>query len=242
MNYSAEYNEIKKSLLQYADKDKASVIKRYMNTKLDVLGLTVPLQRKQLKKGYSFLDGNDQQILNIFNDIVLHGKIFEVKGQAFLYYTARKSSLTLKEFAVMKRWAGSIDNWEHSDRLSDIYSTLFEQYPKQLLPVFKKWNQDRNPWKRRQSIVSLLYYARFRKSYPSFTQIISLVTPLMSDKDVYVQKGVGWTLRECYNVYAAETLDFLFNHAKEIHPIAWQAASEKLSVSKKKKLKQLRNA
>lgn len=48
-----------------------------------------------------------------------------------------------------------------------------------------------------------------------------------------MQKGVGWTLRECFNLYPEYTLDFRRRRAGEIDPRAFSAAFEKLSPPQK---------
>jgi hypothetical protein len=34
-----------------------------------------------------------------------------------------------------------------------------------MLPTLRKWNKSRNPWKRRQSVVSLIEYARKHNAF-----------------------------------------------------------------------------
>jgi 3-methyladenine DNA glycosylase AlkD len=98
-----------------------------------------------------------------------------------------------------------VDNWALSDSLSKIYSKIFEIDSELIYPVLSDWNKSENPWKRRQSIVSLLYYSSTRKNVLPFIKYIRLIKRLLTDDDYYVQKGVGWTLRELGNVYSEET-------------------------------------
>ena len=62
----------------------------------------------------------------------------------------------------------------------------------------------------------------------------------MSDKEYYVQKGVGWTLREMNTVYPKETFPCLVKHIKAISSIAFTIAIEKMSTQQKAQLKTLR--
>ncbi|MGM0601318.1 MAG: DNA alkylation repair protein, partial [Candidatus Rifleibacteriota bacterium] len=124
-----------------------------------------------------------------------------------------------------------------------IYSRALEEKPELVLPVLNKWNTSDNPWKRRQSVVSLLYYSRLRKKVLPYKVMIKMVKNLLDDKAYYVQKGIGWTIREIYNCYPELTISFIKNHIKQIAPAAWQATSEKLPKDLRKKLvKQRRQA
>jgi 3-methyladenine DNA glycosylase AlkD len=63
---------------------------------------------------------------------------------------------------------------------------------------------------------------------------------LLKDKEYYVQKEVGWTLREMHTVYPALTLPFLHKHIKNISAIAFTIVIEKMDEKTKKTLKTLR--
>ena len=89
-------------------------------------------------------------------------------------------------------------------------------------------------------MVSLLYYSRFRKKYPSFKSMIPLVENHMFHEYYYVQKGVGWTIRELYNIYPKETFKFIKSNAKNISSHAYVAATEKLANEDKEIIRNLR--
>jgi 3-methyladenine DNA glycosylase AlkD len=85
-----------------------------------------------------------------------------------------------------------------------------------------------------------LNYSKLRKVVLPFANLTAMVIPLLKDEDYFVQKGVGWTLREMGNVYPVETLALLTENIVIISPIAFTAAIEKLSPDTKEQLKQLR--
>ena len=62
----------------------------------------------------------------------------------------------------------------------------------------------------------------------------------MDHEHYYVQKGVGWTLREIGNVYPDEALAFLEANIGQLSAAAFTAATEKLSPAKKNRIKKLR--
>jgi 3-methyladenine DNA glycosylase AlkD len=63
-----------------------------------------------------------------------------------------------------------------------------------------------------------------------------MVEALLKDPEYYVQKGVGWTLREIYNLHPDATLEFIETNVKSISPAAWQASTEKLKPEIKQQL------
>lgn len=220
--------------------DAASAVPRRIDgQRLPRLGLRVPNVRALLKAGYSFQsDASRTELIGIWDHVFKHAKHYEVAHQAIYYYQYR--TLNRAEFNAVKQWIDHCDCWEQSDDLSKIYAQVFEEQPTWVLPVYKQWNLDKNPWRRRQSIVGLLEYAQKRQRYPSYDVLISFVEVLLGDDDYYVQKGVGWTLREIYNLYPEETWQFLCRHAGSIPPGGYQAATEKLSKRDKVKINALR--
>jgi 3-methyladenine DNA glycosylase AlkD len=143
---------------------------------------------------------------------------------------------------VIPNWIDEVDNWGHSDFLSKFYTRFLEdeKHRKVFLPILKKWNKHKDPWKRRQSMVALLYYARTRKNHLPFKTIISFVEPHLEAPEYFVQKGLGWTLRECYNVYPRETYLFMEASFEKISATAFTAACEKMSSAQKERLKRKR--
>ncbi len=232
--------EVKSRLKIMEKKEVAEKLASYLKTNYACLGLSVPQMRKFVVQGYSFYTNSPESILTTWTRVIQNATYFEEISQALLYYQYRKDDLSLKHFRTFKKWIPFIDNWEHSDRMSDLLAVLHEKFPKQVYAEYVKWNKQKNPWFRRQSIVGLFYYSSMRKLYPSFAKAIKLVDALIPDSDLYVQKGVGWTLRELYNVYPEKTYAYLVEKAKVIPPAAWQASTEKLSKKDKAQLMKIR--
>jgi 3-methyladenine DNA glycosylase AlkD len=163
-------------------------------------------------------------------------EIFEAKTLAVIWLENQSTEFILKNFNKISKWSTEIDNWALSDGYCSILARAFEADSKKLLPIYKKWNQHKNPWLRRISMVGLFYYSRGRKTQPSFQLAINIIKPHLAAPEYYVQKAVGWTLRECYNVYPEKTTEFVTASLSKIHPDAWYAASEKMPKSVKNKL------
>ncbi len=203
------------------------------------LGLRVPAVRALVKTGYPFLaDQSRANTLSIWHHIFMNTPIYEVAHQAI--YAYQYTTLKQYEFNTVRQWLNRCDCWEHSDDLSKIYAQVFEENPDWVMPWYRKWNANKNPWKRRQSVVGLIEYAQKRQAVQPFVVLISFIKPLLGDDAYYVQKGVGWTLREIYNLYPEQTLNFFEDYLTDIQPAAWSAAVEKLSPARRQSFNQAR--
>ena len=216
-------------------------LQKYIGTQYHVTGLSMPQLRAAYKKGFSFSNQTPEEQYLIYKYIYFNSETFDVIIQALFFLEQYvKVADPEKLFEDLIDWLDRIDNWAHSDALTMHFAYLLEQKPKLVYAHLLQWNQSENPWMRRQSVLSLLGYARFRKKYPTFKNIIRLVDPLLTDKAYYVQKGVGWCLRETGIVYPKETMAYLIEKHHLISSVAFASASEKLSPKEKEKLKLLR--
>lgn len=209
-------------------------------SKLDYLDLKSPVVKAAYDEGFSFSKETSESQWKVWNYIWKNSNIFEAMNMALRWASSRSLEERHSNRTTLLSWLGKTDNWAHSDSLSDFYSELLEHYESFYFKHFKKWNRSKNPWERRQSMVGLFFYSRQRKKYVSFKTAISFVDKHLDDDHYYVQKGVGWTLREIYNVYPKDTYRYLMANAAKIKPAAWTAATEKLSAADKKKLMTLR--
>ncbi|HVX01025.1 MAG TPA: DNA alkylation repair protein [Candidatus Babeliaceae bacterium] len=80
------------------------------------------------------------------------------------------------------------------------------------------------------------------KIYLDFEKITILIESLLEDPDYYVQKALGWNLRELIKLYPKQGLDFLEKNSSILSPIALSTALENLSPSQKKYIRLLRAA
>jgi len=205
---------------------------REKTTKLPVIGLRLPVLNAFAKS----LDATTEELDELWHTSTFH----ESKTIALLALIRQKRVLGKKEWAVLKRWVEHIDNWEHSDNLSALYSLLVEHHPDWILPTLRAWNKSTNPWKQRASIVPLIFYASPKRKAPKADLVFNMVKPLLHAKDPYVQKGVGWTLRECYKLYPNETYQFLIEHVCDLSATSYSYATEKVTKKEKGVLKRIR--
>jgi 3-methyladenine DNA glycosylase AlkD len=233
----AQYAEVIDHLKAAALTDKTTKIKdlkKYIGTAYDFIGLSVPAQRQVSKDGFSFTGSEVNDQFAIWNNIYQHAAIYEGLSQPFYFLNKNKALIAPSEqWRTTKTWTQKLDNWAHSDSLSEVYAHLLEIFPDQVYEQLQNWTKSSNPWERRQSVVALLYYSKLRKNYLPVKMLLNRVSPLLAVKDYYVQKGIGWTLREIGNLYPEESLRFILTHCKTLSPVAFTSAIEKMHVENK---------
>ena len=202
----------------------------------------IPLHRRESKRNYSFSKLLFEEQLVIWDTLWHQNNSFYIRLHAYFFlerHMKKKGELKAL-WPIIVHWQDKVDDWGLCDALAKIYTRILEIMPDEVYARLVPWNIDDSLWKRRQSVVCLLYYSRTKKIYLDFEQIQPLVANLLTDKEYYVQKGVGWTLREMHNVYPEETLAFLKENIKSVSAIAFSPAIEKMDAEDVAALKLLR--
>lgn len=65
-----------------------------------------------------------------------------------------------------------------------------------MYPQLETWNASESEWLRRISIVSLIHYNGKNAVFMTLDKVLPLVSNCLEDDRHYVQKAVGWELRE----------------------------------------------
>ncbi|MFP4402402.1 MAG: DNA alkylation repair protein [Candidatus Nanoarchaeia archaeon] len=181
----------------------------------------------------------NQSKLEFLNSLIVHSTISEVVTWALYEVELFEISELITQKKMLINWSYQIENWWHCDQLSSIYNKVLSSkriFFKDLLAM----SNFSSLWQRRLSLTSLYYYAKQCSNPLPLDMTLPLVEKLLLDEEYYVQKGVGWTLREMSQIDYDKTLDFLKIHTKHLSSASFSAAIEKLNAEDKLYIKELR--
>jgi 3-methyladenine DNA glycosylase AlkD len=213
-----------------------------VESKVNLIPKNAASLRQLSRKKYSFSDYPLSEQLMIW-DYIWHNSVdWHTRTQAYFFCEIhlKNKDFLVSSWECLKNWQAKVSDWGSSDCLSKIYTKILEVIPEKVLTQLEQWNKSTNLWDRRQSVVALLYFSRTKKVILSYDTIIVFIDNLLTDKEYYIQKGVGWALRELYTVYPSQTLEYIKQNIKHISPAAFGAATEKLKIEDKQKLKMKR--
>lgn len=141
---------------------------------------------------------------------------------------------------IIKKWLCRVDNWAHSDFLSSLYAKIVDYGIEEPLVMSSRWNSSDFSWERRQSVVLMAYLSRSKKYKFEFVDLMKSIEKCFYDDNYFVQKGVGWALRDIGKIYPVEMNAYLSMRSTELSSIAFATATEKIDKIFKEKLKALR--
>lgn len=106
--------------------------------------------------------------------------------------------ITPAQFGYLDKMLNHFGSWSQVDDIcgegGKVIHPLLMRYPKEMLQLLRKWNESKNMWKRRASVVP---FTRKMGESGKFTkEALELCENLIWDKEDLVQKAVGWCLKD----------------------------------------------
>jgi 3-methyladenine DNA glycosylase AlkD len=228
-NLTAE--AVKKSLLAYADKEKAAFFPYFFKTGKGqygegdkFIGVTVPDQRKVAKE---FLWLSLEEIEKLLNSPIHEHRLTAL---IVLVYQYQKGDEKLKEkiFKFYLAHTSRINNWDLVDcSCRDIVGEHLQQKNRKILYKLAK---SKSLWERRIAMVST--WAFIRKNDLNDTFAIAEI--LLDDNHDLMHKAVGWMLREAGKRNENALHGFLKKHIHCMPRTALRYSIEKFSLSVRK--------
>ncbi|MGH2497213.1 MAG: DNA alkylation repair protein [Ktedonobacteraceae bacterium] len=229
MDYSQYEAEIYAKLQPLGDPARSAFVKNYMKSQLEFLAIKVPVMRQVAREGFSFYSQSLEEILAIWNAIWFSSSCFEVMCMPLFYYDRQGRKISPTIWPTLSTWSEHVENWAHSDSLALIYSYLLAQNFDEVYKVLQEWNNAENQWLRRLSMVSLIHYSGKKAVFLPLDKVLPMLENCLDDERPYVQKAIGWVLREANYVYHAEVSAFIERHLADLRGIAFSAATERFS-------------
>lgn len=197
-------NEFKKN----ANSEIACGQKAYMKSKFEFYGIKTPVRRKIQKPFFI------EEYLPPKNDLEKIVKTLWEKPQREYQYFAQeltenykkrfdKKDIKLFEFMITnKSW------WDTVDFIAPkLVGQYFKMYPRQRDGFIEKWINSNNIWLQRTSILFQLNY----KNDLDKELLTYIINSLLGSKEFFVNKAIGWILRQYGKVNPSWVKEFAEN-------------------------------
>ena len=230
--------EIRRFCEKNANPEIVKKYSRYFTEGYDAYGLdqnTFESQRDEWLEQWKDFTLNDFLLLG--DKLISTGK-YEEASFAVSFMYSNTESFTAEAFERLGGWLeDGIINWAHTDVLSG--KALSHFFTNKIIPIesLKEWTESASKWKRRAVTVTLIDVI---KTDVPLTKLFNIIKPLMLDTEKFVQKGLGWFLREAWKVYPEETEDFLLKWKDTCGRIIIQYATEKMDKENRSRFRRVK--
>ncbi len=178
---------------QHANVEKSISAKAYLLHQFEFFGI-VTANRRKLSKDYmkchtlTSLTELDSIVQSCFKLPQREYQYFAVELISFHKKIWQPSVIKIIEHCLVnKSWWDTVDHVA-----SECLTDYFKLYPNKINSVTNRWNQSENIWLQRSSIM-------FQKAFKANTNtelLSKYILNCASSKEFFVQKAIGWALRE----------------------------------------------
>jgi 3-methyladenine DNA glycosylase AlkD len=114
--------------------------------------------------------------------------------------------------------------WDHVDGVAHLIGQMLRAYPKQMRPVMRAWSKDENLWKRRVSIICQISF----KKDTDLKLLYANIEPNLADRDFFIRKAIGWSLRSYAWTDPAEVARYVREHQSRLSGLSRREALKNL--------------
>ncbi len=186
--------------------------KQYMRNKFAYYGIKTPV-RREIQKPFlitSYLP--KKEVLPALIHILWNKPQREYQhfGQELVYKylkEQKKEDIVLFEFMITnKSW------WDTVDFIAvKLLGAYFKKFPELREVYTKKWLQSTNIWLKRSAV---LFQLKYKKELDTLL-LEKVIKSLLGSKEFFINKAIGWVLREYSRTNPKWVLDFVENTSLE---------------------------
>jgi len=208
-----------KEFRKNANQKNTEPMAKYMKNLFLYLGIKTPERREITKKffkefGLPEISQLEEIIKNLWELPEREFQYFAVGLMVKFKDKVDKDIIALYEYLITtKSWWDSVDGiatW--------LVGCLFQRFPELIKPYTEKWLDSGNMWLQRTVIL-------FQLNYKDKTDVMLLGTSIMrvaDSKEFFIQKAIGWALREYSKTDAQAVINFVENN--ELAPLSKREA------------------
>ncbi|WP_096185941.1 DNA alkylation repair protein [Evansella halocellulosilytica] len=185
---------LRERLENEANRETAIPMEKYMKNHFQFLGIKSPQLKGQLKQFF-----NETDILKVEPfPIQVINQLWELPEREYQYAALnilhrRRKELHRDHIRLLEKLITTKSWWDTVDTLaSNIVGPLFLRERELIETYILSWQTSENMWLRRTAILHQLKY----KEMTNADRLFQIIRLNRHDKEFFIQKAIGWALRE----------------------------------------------
>ncbi|WP_411352934.1 DNA alkylation repair protein [Leisingera aquaemixtae] len=211
-----------------AEPGRAEQMAAYHKQSREVLGVPNPATNDLTKSWRQALTTEERVSLS---QALWDSDVFEARIAAAKLLTQARIKDDEAVWALLQSWVQDFDSWAIADHACSAISKRLQAEPARLDTV-ERWTQSDHMWTRRAALVATLPWAKMNYLKPADQEarerILGWAAGYVPDRDWFIQKAIGWWLRDLSKHDAARTRAFLDAHGAQMKAFARKEAAKYL--------------
>lgn len=198
------------ALQTVADPKKAPQMKAYMRNQFEFLGVQSPAQGK-VNSLYLPIHNSADELDWEFIDACWANPYRELQYLALSYLRRNEHLLEVSHIQKIHKLITEKSWWDTVDSIVHLVGVLVRKHP-ELKRLMIVWSLDENLWVRRTAIEHQLAM----KNETDTELMETILTNNFGSKEFFINKAIGWALRDYSKTNPAWVREFLENHRSQM--------------------------
>ncbi len=215
-----KYIELKNKFEANKDDENAKAMAKYMRNQFTFYGLPTP-KRKAVYKDFLKAEKSKKVIDWDFLDKCYEDEYREFQYLVYDYLIAMKQYVTFDDMPKIKNYILEKSWWDTIDFLCKVIGDVGLRDDR-IKGLMVKWSEDENLWVRRTAIEHQLCL----KDKTDTELLEKIITNCFGSNEFFINKAIGWALREYSKTDPAWVRGFIEKHEKEMDSLSIREASK----------------
>lgn len=220
----ARMQRLRSKLEKVAEPRKAAAMQAYMKSAMPYHGVPAPKLRKICRQ--VFVDHPLPTAAAWRRDVLAlwRNARFREERYAAIELTGVRRAAPFQDLATLPMYEEMIVTgawWDFVDVLaSHRLGELLRRFPASVRRQMLAWSKDKNLWKRRSAILCQLGFKR----ETDLELLYACIEPSLGSREFFLQKAIGWALRQYAWTDPREVVRYVRAHASELRPLSTREA------------------
>ena len=218
-----KYKTLKKLFETHSNPGRAISMSKYMKDQFSFYGIAAA-DRRNLYKNFLETEKKQGSIDWKFINQCYSDAHREFQYLAYDYLLAMKKQECFEDISSVKALVKKKSWWDTVDFLAQVVGNIALK-DSRVDELMLAWSQEENIWVRR---VSILYQLRFKEK-TNMTQLEQILLNCLGTNEFFINKAIGWALREYSKTNPDWVRDFLEKYQARMANLSIREASKYLS-------------
>ena len=222
-------DELRRELSSAADPVKAPRMQAYMKSEMPYWGVQTPSMREICRRvfaAYPITTATEwrRTCLDVWRNSDHREQRYaaiELTGhRLYLTWQTLYALPMYEEMIVTGAW------WDYVDPIATArLGPLLRKYPAPMRQKMLAWSRSKNIWKRRSAILSQLSF----KAETNLEFLYAVIEPSFASKEFFLQKAIGWALRQYAWTNPREVRRYVRAHAGQLSALSQREALKNIA-------------
>ncbi len=215
---------LREELMRSADPQKAAPMKSYMKGLQDFYGVPMPVRKRilmQARKKFTLASFEDyESVLTELWQGLRREELYLAIDIGIYYRKFR----TDRAMPLYERMLKTADNWDTVDLVASRLVGELVMANRKHERTLERWIRSKNLWLRRTALLAHLNH----KKETNKALLEKTILYMIDEKEFFIQKAIGWVLRQYARTDAAWVRRFVKTHEKRMSGLSRREAMKHL--------------